>query len=85
MTCAVCNAAREAPAHRFYCPTCIHCGARLIQSIQRLPRARDEIRDRCRKVLHDWMQYGHDEQELRKLAKGPRALAPVQPATTKGR
>lgn len=76
MTCPTCNAAREAPAYRMHCPTCIHCGARLIQSIQRLPRPRPEISARCRAVLDDWVAMGHSEQELRALAKGPRALAP---------
>jgi hypothetical protein len=27
-------------------------------------------------VLADWVAHGHDELELRRLAKGPRALAP---------
>jgi hypothetical protein len=48
----------------------------LIQGVQRLPRDRGEIRDRCRRVLADWVAHGHDELELRRLAKGPRALAP---------
>lgn len=78
--CSDCNTTREAPGHALFCPTCIWCGARLIQRIQRLPRPASEIRDRCRQVLADWMAYGHAEQELRKLAKGPAPLAPTGPA-----
>ena len=49
---------------------CIYCGARTIQRIQRKFRlAPDAKRIRCRAVLSDWMRYGHDEQELRELAK----------------
>lgn len=76
MPCMNCNAARQAPDYRMHCPSCIFCGARLIQSIQRLDRPREEIRDRCRAVLSDWIAMGHDEQALRALAKGPRALEP---------
>jgi len=39
-----------------------------------LPRS--EIAQRCRKVLADWMAMGHDEQQLRALAKGPMPLEP---------
>ena len=85
MTCRNCNAAREAPDYRMHCPTCIHCGARLIQAIQRLPRPREEIQRRCRAVLNDWVAMGHDEKELRALAKGPRALAPVSSDAPKKR
>lgn len=57
-------------------PACLHCGARLIQRLGALPRPRDEITARRRKVLEDWMAYGHSESDLRRLAKGPVPLAP---------
>lgn len=78
MTCGCCQAASEAPAYRMHCPTCIYCGARLIQGIQKLPITRSEVQERCRAVLADWLAYGHDEQALRALAKGPRAIAPQE-------
>lgn len=62
--------------HTLFSPACLHCGARLIQRLGTLPRPRDEITARRRAVLSDWMAYGHSEQELRKLAKGPVPLAP---------
>ncbi len=74
--CDDCNATREAPAHRLFNPACLHCGARLIQQLGKLPRPRDEITARRRKVLADWVAYGHAEADLRELAKGALALAP---------
>ena len=59
-----------------HCPSCIYCGARLIQALGRLPRPRDEIVARRRAVLADWVAYGHAEADLRELAKGALALAP---------
>ena len=57
-------------AHRMHCPTCIHCGARLIQKFQRLYQlTAEQRRDRCRQALADWMAQGHSEQQLRALAK----------------
>lgn len=55
---------------------CLHCGARLIQRLGKLPRPRDEITARRRKVLADWVAYGHAEADLRELTKGALALAP---------
>ena len=77
MTCDCCEAAREAPAYTMHCPSCVHCGARLIQALGSLPRPKGEIVARRRAVLADWVTMGHSEQELRALAKGPRALAPA--------
>lgn len=76
MTCDCCTAAREAPEHRMHDPRCAHCGARLIQRIQRYPITRAEASQRCRAVLADWGAQGHSEDLIRKLARGPRALAP---------
>ncbi len=76
--CHECQRARET-AGRFtwYCPKCLWCGARLIARIQTFPRPRSEINDRCRKVLADWMAMGHDEQQLRTLAKTDLPLEPI--------
>lgn len=49
----------------------------MIQHIGTLPRQRQEVIDRRKKVLADWMAMGHEEQALRDLAKGP---LPLQPA-----
>lgn len=67
-------------AYRMHCPTCIHCGARLIQKLQRLYLLTPEQRrDQCRQVLQEWMAQGHDEVELRKMAKAAAwAVAPAQ-------
>ena len=73
--CEVCQSAIERE-HRMHCPTCIYCGARLIQNIQKLNRPREERSARCKAVLQDWMGYGHDEAELRRLAKGPKPIDP---------
>ena len=79
MTCDCCKAAQEAPAYRLYCPTCLWCGARLIQVLGTLPRPREEIANRRRQVLADWMSYGHEESELRRLAKQKGCFAPSGP------
>lgn len=63
-----------------YSPACLHCGARLIQALGKLDRPREEIAQRRRAVLADWMRYGHMEADLRQLAKGPVPLEPVSSA-----
>ncbi len=73
--CDVCATIRkhypgDPQAHRMHCPTCIQCGARLIQKLQRLYQlTTEQRRDRCRQALADWMAQGHSEPELRALAK----------------
>jgi hypothetical protein len=66
-------------------PACLYCGARLIQRLGTLPRPKDEIVTRRRQVLADWMRYGHPEDQLRSIAKGPTPLAPIadSPSTMK--
>ena len=39
-------------------------------------REETQRRDRCRETLAAWMCQGHDEQQLRKLAKGAWAVQP---------
>lgn len=76
-TCHECQRARETAGRcPWYCPKCLYCGARLIARLQVMQRPRSEIVERCRKVLADWMAMGHDEQQLRALAKGPMPLEP---------
>lgn len=77
-SCECCQIAKEFPGYRLFCPSCLHCGARLIQTIQRkaIPM-QDKVR-RCRAVLADWMAMGHDETSLRDLAKG--SETPIGPA-----
>lgn len=75
MTCDPCQTVRrwflsDPSSHRFYSLGCLHCGARLIQTHQRrYGVTRDEKVAACRKALSMWMQYGHSEAELRRLAK----------------
>lgn len=82
--CACCQAARELMPHAAYPnydPACLWCGARLIQrwgAYRHL--GREEIARRRRSTLTTWIKYGHSELELRRLAKGPAALAPDGPA-----
>lgn len=80
-SCECCQIARHHPAYAMFTPRCIHCGARLIQRIGRLSIPPSEITARRRRVLADWMAYGHPEQEIRALAKsGSMALGP-EPST----
>lgn len=74
--CPDCQRAAVGPLYALHCPTCVYCGARAIQRIQALPIPADDKRDRCRKVLADWLAHGHSESELRALAKGPTAVQP---------
>lgn len=73
---------RDPQLHSMHCPTCAHCGARLIQKIQRwsqLPRP--QVQTACRQVLADWLACGHNEAEIRALAKAGAwavASAPAQ-------
>ena len=43
MTCEECNRARENPEWFRFCPTCLWCGARLIQKIGALKGVRDQV------------------------------------------
>lgn len=93
MPCKDCQRARESDGgHTLYCPLCLWCGARLIRRIGRLQITQAESQARRRKVLADWMDFGHTETDLRTLAKTDLPLEPVgwtrdgEPAPpTKGR
>ena len=72
MSCPCCKDARDWPgtvAARTYTPACLYCGARLIQALGKLRQPREEIAERRRKVLADWIAHGHPEADLRALAK----------------
>jgi hypothetical protein len=73
--CVDCDAAREAPAHRLFDLACLHCGARLIYRLGKLARPREELTERRRRVLADWVAWGHAEAQLRALAKDGPAFA----------
>lgn len=82
--CDVCQTLRkhypcDPQQHRMHCPTCIHCGARLIQKLQRLYLlTAEQRRERCRQVLAQWLATGHDESTLRAMAKATGwAVAPA--------
>ncbi len=79
MTCDTCAAARICAGHnRVYDPLCLWCGARYIKQIGSLPaQTKEEVAAWRRGVLRDWMAFGHDETELRELAKGPMPVEPV--------
>ena len=66
--CQCCNRAREYSAYPQFCPSCLHCGARLIQRIGQLPISRQDVTRRRRAVLADWMAHGHPEEKIRELA-----------------
>jgi len=80
VTCPQCDIARDNyPEHRVFNPACLYCGGRYIRLIGRQPIAESRARDWRRKVLADWMKYGHPEAELRRLAKLPlvQSIAPT--------
>lgn len=76
--CECCQAARETTNHwRYFNLSCVHCGARLIQRLGKLQVTQAEITQRRKAVLADWTAYGHSEQEIRALVKGPMAVEPI--------
>ena len=67
--CDCCEKARSAPLYAVHCPRCLHCGARLIRNILRLPIARSEAKERAKAMLKVWTDAGHSETEIRRLLK----------------
>ena len=57
-------------------PACLHCGARLIQSLGRLPIPASECRQRRQAMLALWLKHGHSEAVIRELVKGSLAIGP---------
>ncbi len=81
--CTDCQAARETNGlWVFHCPTCVWCGARLIQRIATLPLRREALSARRKQVLADWLAMGHSEKEIRSLVAG--GALPLQPAGPRG-
>jgi len=76
MTCKCCQTARSYPEYRMFDPACLYCGARLIQFLARLPIGQTECTQRRRAMLALWIEHGHNEQEIRRLVKGPLAIGP---------
>ena len=67
--CSDCDISREHPGYSFYTPACAFCGARLIKRIQALAKPAVEKSERCKKVLADWLSYGHSELQIRAMVK----------------
>lgn len=89
MSCTQCQAISKHqadPAKRsMFNPACLWCGARAIQYTQRiLLIGRDAKVQRSREVLARWLELGHSEVEIRKLAKqGAWAVEPANRVTKK--
>lgn len=50
---------------------CIHCAVRGIKAIQALvTRSREERSERCKALLADYVKYGADDAQIRRLVKG---------------
>lgn len=64
MTCPDC----QRDLNRFD-PACLGCGQRYLRDVKALLIAPDEKRTWLRKVLDDWMRYGHSESDLRAVPK----------------
>lgn len=74
--CKDCQAAKESPDYRMFDPTCLYCGARLLQRLESLPIGVTECRQRQKSALSLWQTMGHAEQDLRRLYKGPLSTGP---------
>ena len=79
MKCECCTNAKQSPDHRQFDPACLFCGARLIRRLSQFGLDRAALSERRRRVLADWMAYGHAESELRAWAKSPDCFAPDGP------
>ena len=78
MTCKNCDIARGFPGYRMFNPACLYCGARLIQSLGRLPIPASECRQRRQAALALWLRQGHSEAVIRELVKGPLPIGPAK-------
>ena len=81
--CKPCQIAAEFPQYRMFCPSCLYCGARLIQLLGKQPMPEHECIQRRRQALADWMAHGHSEEVIRELVRGPLAIAPLPTPPTK--
>ena len=83
MTCDCCQTATTFPGYRMFNPACLHCGARIIQSIGTLQIAASEASKRRTVQLNAWVAFGHSEADIRRLVKGPTAIAPQPKVSVK--
>ncbi len=83
MICDCCQTATINPAYPMFNPACLHCGARIIQAIGTLQIAASEASKRRTAQLKDWVAFGHLESEIRRLVKGPLAIAPPPTSSEK--
>ncbi len=67
--CECCDRTRVGPDYAWFDPLCLHCGARLIRNILRLPIARSDAKERAKAMLKVWTDAGHSETEIRRLLK----------------
>lgn len=77
--CADCKAATITQGcwRQFNAPACIFCSARMIQQIGKLRTPTSEqITARRKVVLAEAIAWGHSEELIRKLVKGPMAVSP---------
>lgn len=51
-------------------PACVGCGGRYIRDVQKRAMPLEPKVKWLRKILTDWMAFGHAEQELRDRGKG---------------
>lgn len=77
MTCKNCKIAKGYSAHPLFCPSCLACGVRLIQLLGQLPITAMECSNRRRASLAVWTRWGHNEQQIRELVKGPLCIGPL--------
>ena len=84
MTCQNCQLYRDHQITRAQA-NCIFDGARMIQRIQALEIPTERKSKLCWSVVAEWVAWGHDEQEIRQLAKGPTALEPLEISEKKGK
>ena len=62
------NLPRNMPRGRLHDPRCIHCCARYIQLLLAHPRLDRRTRSkRAGRALREFLAWGHDEQQIRKL------------------
>ena len=69
MSCQQCQNRKEATLHNVYNPLCLKCGADGATGIRRFGRPKEEENRRLREWLESYVSYGHNELELRELAK----------------
>ena len=66
--CTDCQRYTSSPSWRQCDPACLECGGRYLRLIQKLQIPSEDKRNRLRAALKVWMDLGHSEAELRRLA-----------------